>query len=86
MKQTSMTMLQSWRAKCDVQVILYDQDPLHVDCKDVASISGYVTSYCTKGNSSFHSEQEAIAAMILSIESQSLYNDVMETISLTKKY
>ena len=85
MKQTSMTMLQSWRANCDVQVILYDQDPLNVDCKDIAGVSGYVTSYCTKGNSSFHSEREAIAAMILSIESQSLYGDVMETISLTKK-
>ena len=85
MKQTSMTMMQSWRANCDVQVLLYDQDPLHVQCKDIAAISGYVTAYCTKGNATFQSERESIAALILSMETDYLYGDSMETVKMTRQ-
>ena len=85
MKQTSMTMMQSWRANCDVQVLLYDQDPLHVQCKDIAAISGYVTAYCTKGNATYHSERESIAALILSMETDHLYGDSMETVKMTRQ-
>ena len=68
MKQTSFTMLQSWRANCDIALLIYTQDPLKINEKDIAAISGYVTSYCTKGNATHKAEIETISAMILSMK------------------
>ncbi len=64
MKQTSFTMLQSWRANCDIALLIYTQNPLKINEKDIAAISGYVTSYCTKGNATHSAEIETISTMI----------------------
>ena len=64
MKQTSTSMLQSWRANCDVALIVYDNDPVKLNAGDIARISGYVVSYATKGNKSYQSERDSIAALI----------------------
>ena len=64
MKQTSTSMLQSWRANCDLAVIVYDTDPVYLCPQDIARISGYIVSYCTKGNASYKKEQEAICKVI----------------------
>lgn len=64
---------------------MYDQDPLHVQYKDIASISKYVTAYCTKGSTTFYSERESIAALILSMETDHLYGDSMETVKMTRQ-
>ena len=50
MNQTSMTALKSWRANCDVQLIIYDSDPVHPDLNEIAKITDYVVSYTCKGN------------------------------------
>ena len=48
--QTSLFALQSWRANCDVQVLLYKGDPNKPDIMEIASIVDYVIAYCNKGN------------------------------------
>lgn len=68
MKQTSTTMLQSWRANCDLAVIVYDTDPVQLCPQDISRISGYIVSYCTKGNSSYKKEQEAICKVIVNYD------------------
>ena len=50
MKQTSTSMLQSWRANCDVSLIVYDTDPVKLNPNDIARVAGYIVSYTTKGN------------------------------------
>lgn len=64
MKQTSMSMLQSWRANCDVSLIVYDTDPIKLNPSDIARVAGYIVSYTTKGNVSYQSEKDSIAALI----------------------
>ena len=50
MNQSSFTALRSWRANCDVQLIIYDSDPEYPDLDEIAKISDYVVSYTCKGN------------------------------------
>ncbi len=86
LKQTSTSMLQSLRASsyCDVVILLYDHDPCGVSPSDIAAISGYVTSYCTKGNATFQSERASIAALIKTVKNE-ISNDQFGTISLARK-
>jgi len=84
LKQTSTSMLQSWRANCDVAILLYNHNPYDVNPSDIAAISGYVTSYCTKGNATFQSERQSIAALINSVKDD-ITNDQIGTISLGRK-
>jgi len=58
MKQTSTSMLESWRANCDVAIIVYDADPSEFSARDVATISGYVVSYTCKDGVSYQSEHK----------------------------
>ena len=50
MNQSSFTALRSWRANCDVQLIIYDSDPEYPNLDEIAKISDYVVSYTCKGN------------------------------------
>ena len=50
MMQVSLDALQSWRANCDVQLILYDSDPTQPNLEDISKVCDYVVSYTCKGN------------------------------------
>lgn len=65
LNQTSTTMLQSWRANCDVQVLIYDSDPEFPDTYEIAKITDYVVSYSCKGGSTIKEEKEQTKKLIL---------------------
>jgi hypothetical protein len=67
LKQTSSPMLQSWRANCDVQVIIY-QSKKELDVYDVARVTSYFVSYTCKGSETSDQEADAIKSLILASE------------------
>ena len=50
MMQVSLDALQSWRANCDIQLILYDSDPKQPNLEEISKVCDYVVSYTCKGN------------------------------------
>ena len=66
--QTSMIMLQSWRANCDIQFLLYESDPEQPDAADIARVTDYVVSYACKGSESLKQEKDQIAALVMQAE------------------
>ena len=63
--QTSLVLAQSWRANCDVQVLLYDSDPLHPDPEDVARATDYIVAYACKGVETLKEEKKQMIALVL---------------------
>lgn len=84
-KAMSKSMLQSWRANCDASIILYDTDVSKLCPQDIANISGYVVSYCTKGNVTYLQEQRSLARVIDDFEPLDASNDDVEVKRLSKK-
>ena len=62
--QSSTDMLQSWRANCDVQLLIYDCDPLQPSINDIARVTDYIVGYACKGNATTSEEKEQIKHMI----------------------
>ena len=85
MQQTSQTMLQSWRANCDVAVLVYDTDPVDFTPKDISTISSYIVSYCTKGNSSYVEESDTIAGVIEKSNTQFISCENTEIIKMVRQ-
>ena len=85
MKQTSTLMLQSWRANCDVAILVYDTDPVNLSPTDVAKVSNYIVSYCTKGNVSFQQERDTIAAIVENTKSDYAGMETSEVIKMTRQ-
>ena len=56
MNQCSSYALQSWRANCDVKMLIYDHDPRQINPDDIANVTDYVVSYVTKANQTFVEE------------------------------
>ena len=50
MRQISTVLVQSWRANCDIQLLLYDSDPYNSNLVEFAKVANYIVSYITKGN------------------------------------
>ena len=65
MNQTSLPLLQSWRANVDVKILIYDHDPRFIDSEDIANVVNYIVSYISKGNQSFTAEKDIITDVIL---------------------
>ena len=63
MNQTSLPLLQSWRANVDVKFLIYDHDPRFIDSEDIANVINYIVSYISKGSQSF--TEEKILSLIL---------------------
>jgi hypothetical protein len=63
--QTSMDVLQSWRANCDVQILVYSSDPEHPDADDIARVTDYVVGYACKGNNALKEEREQSKQIVL---------------------
>ncbi|GFH43542.1 hypothetical protein CTEN210_00015 [Chaetoceros tenuissimus] len=85
LKKTSTSMLESWRANCDVSVIVYATDPNNIVPADIARINGYITSYCTKGNLSFQEERNSIAAIISTYENCGVRSERMNMNAMLRK-
>ena len=64
MVQTSIKLLQMWRANCDVQLLIYDSDPRNPDLYEIGKVTDYVVSYACKGNATVESEREIMAALV----------------------
>ncbi len=47
--QSEMITLQSWRANCDVKILIYETDPNHPDISEISSVIDYIVSYTCKG-------------------------------------
>ena len=65
MNQTSLPLLQSWRANVDVKILIYDHDPRFIDSEDIANVISYIVSYISKGSQSFTEEKNIITDVIL---------------------
>jgi len=63
--QSSLNMLQSWRANCDLQIIVYNCDPKRPDLSEIARVTDYVVGYSTKGGTTLKEEREQVAKLIL---------------------
>src|SRR6478735_3014231 len=49
---SSRYLLQGWRANCDIQVLLYECDPMHPNPDEIARLTDYIVAYACKGNGS----------------------------------
>ena len=58
--QTSLHCLQSWRANCDVSIMIFDSDPVFPDLSEIAEVTDYVVSYACKGNMAYAIEKEQL--------------------------
>lgn len=58
-------MLQSWRANCDIQVLVYESDPANPDIKEISRVTDYIVAYQTKGNSTWLEERETTKHIVM---------------------
>ena len=65
LNQTSLDLLRSWRGNCDVQVLIYDNDPRYPNLAEVAKVTDYVVSYACKGSASLKEEREQNKNLII---------------------
>ena len=65
MQQISTVQLQSWRANCDVQLLLYDSDPYNPDLSEFVKVADYIVSYITKGNIGYMTEHKLMKDLIM---------------------
>jgi hypothetical protein len=66
--QTSSYMMQSWRANCDFQILLYKGDPDEPDLDDIAGVTDYVVTYACKGNETSIAEKANLKEYIAKIK------------------
>lgn len=63
--QSSLSLVQSWRANCDIQILLYDSDPKCPNPEDIGKVTDYIVAYACKGNETITQEKEQMKALIL---------------------
>jgi len=63
--QTSSVLLQSWRGNCDVQILVYNSDPMDPDIAEIAKVTDYVVSYSCKGNTTLKEERQHTSKLIM---------------------
>jgi len=61
--QTSVKILQAWRANCNIKLLLYNSDPRRVDPREIAQVTDYVVSYACKGNEKLHDEKMQLKSL-----------------------
>ena len=64
MTQLSTIQVQSWRANCDIQLLLYDSDPTKPNINEIVKVADYIVSYITKGNIGYMTEQKMMQCII----------------------
>ena len=79
--QTSLYFLQSWRANCDVQILIYDTDPKNPDASEIAKVTDYVVSYACKGNATLAVERKFVKDFTMQSEIETgTAHDVASTV------
>lgn len=63
--QHSRTLLRSWRANCDIKLLIYYSDPSCPDINEIEDVCRYVVAYTGKRHSTSQSEKDAIQNIIL---------------------
>ena len=58
--QTSLYCLQSWRANCDVSILVYESDPMNPNLAEIANVTNYVITYACKGNATYEIEKKQV--------------------------
>ena len=61
--QSSMIMLHSWRANCDVKILIYDTDPKNPDLGEISKVRDYILSYTCKGHLTIDEEKISLLMM-----------------------
>ena len=62
---SSNMLLQGWRANCDIQLLLYQCDPLHPNPDEIARVTDYIVAYACKGNETIVEEMKQMKSLIL---------------------
>jgi hypothetical protein len=62
--QSSMSLLQSWRANSDVKILLYETDPNYPDLTEISTVCDYLVSYTCKGHTTLFEEKNIISSAI----------------------
>lgn len=62
--QHSKTLLQGWRANCDIQLLIYRSHPNKPDLKEIEKVCQYVVAYAGKKNHTSKQEKEAMQNII----------------------
>ena len=62
--QLSVPMLRAWRANCDIQLLLYNTNPLYPDITEIESVTRYVVAYTSKKSHTLKTEREHIQNLI----------------------
>ena len=62
--QSSIKLVQSWRANCDFQLLIYNNGPSHPDPTDVAVVTDYIVGYTCKGNETLIQEKSQMKQLI----------------------
>jgi hypothetical protein len=63
--QTSTELLRSWRANCDIQLLIYNCDPKKLDISEIARVTDYIVAYSCKGNLTMKEELEQNKKIIM---------------------
>jgi hypothetical protein len=58
--QTSLHCVQSWRANCDISILIYESDPKNPDPSEIAKVTDYVVNYACKGNLTLAVEKKQV--------------------------
>ena len=62
--QSSDVMCQSWRANCDVQVLVYNSNPENPDPYEISNVVDYIIGYVCKGSHTFTQEYNQLKQLI----------------------
>ena len=81
--QSSLLLSQSWRANCDIQILLYDSNPLHPDPGDVARATDYIVAYACKGVETLQEEKKQMIALVL--QGQETFGDKTDVQRLARQ-
>ena len=63
--QSSINLLQLWRENCDIQIILYENDPNVVEPLKILQITNYIVTYSCKEYQYLKDEQDQIKTRIM---------------------
>ena len=62
--QTATDILRSWRANCDLQMLIYQSDPMNPDPNEIAKVTDYVVGYHCKASHTYVEERAQIKTLI----------------------
>ena len=64
MVQLSKYILRTWRANCDIKLLVYDTDPKYPDIKEIENVIRYLVAYTVKKSSTISEEKNIIQDLI----------------------